>query len=120
MPFENNELCDVTVIHHDIVHNVKKNIEDIENLFELAELFKMFGDSTRIRILSALSISEMCVCDLAALLEMTSPAISHQLKNLKSARLIKSRRAGKVVYYSLADEHVKQIIKQGLDHIING
>lgn len=119
MVFENDS-CDVVVIHHDVVDKVKDEIEDIENLFELAELFKVFGDSTRIRILSALSISEMCVCDLAALLEMTSPAVSHQLKNLKAAHLVSSRRSGKVVYYSLADDHVKHIIEQGLDHIING
>ena len=116
MAFENDS-CDVVVIHHDVVDKVKDEIEDIENLFELAELFKVFGDSTRIRILSALSISEMCVCDIAALLGMTQSAISHQLRALKNARLVKARREGKTVFYSLADDHVKTIIDQGLEHV---
>ncbi|HAF60363.1 MAG TPA: transcriptional regulator, partial [Clostridiales bacterium UBA9856] len=85
-------------------------------LYDLAELFKVFGDSTRIKILWALDEDEMCVCDIAYLLNMTQSAISHQLRVLKQAHLVKSRREGKVVYYSLADDHVKLILDQGLIH----
>ncbi|TJX14605.1 helix-turn-helix transcriptional regulator [Tissierella creatinini] len=88
-----------------------------EMLYDLAELFKVFGDSTRVKILWALDEAEMCVCDIAVLLNMTQSAISHQLRVLKQARLVKNRRDGKVVYYSLDDEHVKDIFDQGLNHI---
>lgn len=111
------ERCDVTVIHQDVINQVSKNMPKEENLYDLAELFKVFGDSTRIRILWALDESEMCVCDIAALLCMTPSAISHQLRVLKHSNLVKSRRDGKVVYYSMKDDHVKLIFKQGLDHI---
>lgn len=94
---------------------------EIENeLYDLAELFKVFGDSTRIRILYVLSESELCVCDLAEELNMTQSAISHQLKILKQNKLVKNRREGKSIYYSLADDHVKTIIAQGWDHIMEG
>lgn len=109
--------CDCTVIHEDVVDRVKENMPDEEKLFDLAELFKVFGDSTRVRILWALDEAEMCVCDIAVLLNMTQSAISHQLRVLKQARLVKSRRDGKVVYYSLDDEHVKAMFEQGLNHI---
>ena len=111
------ERCDCTVIHEDIVNTVKKVMPSEENLYDLAELFKVFGDSTRIKILCALVESEMCVCDIAVLLNMTQSAISHQLRVLKQARLVKYRKEGKVVYYSLDDAHVKQIFDQGLTHI---
>ena len=88
-----------------------------EKLYDLAELFKVFGDSTRIRILYALFESEMCVFDIAQLLSMTQSAISHQLRILKQARLVRNRREGKQIYYSLADDHVRTIIGQGMDHI---
>ena len=88
-----------------------------EELYNLAELFKVFGDSTRIKILNALLVSEMCVCDIANILNMTQSAVSHQLKNLKQAKLIKNRKEGKTVFYSLADEHVMTILNQGIDHI---
>ncbi|NLP44089.1 MAG: helix-turn-helix transcriptional regulator [Peptococcaceae bacterium] len=90
---------------------------DEDNLFDLAELFKLFGDTTRIRILWALSEAEMCVCDIAFLLNMTPSAISHQLRLLKQARLVKNRKEGKVVYYSLDDDHIKLIFDQGMIHI---
>lgn len=109
--------CDSNIIHKDIVNAVKEKMPSEENLYDLAELFKVFGDSTRIKILWALVESEMCVCDIAALLNMTQSAISHQLRVLKQARLVKNRREGKVVYYSLDDDHVKQIFDQGLIHI---
>ncbi|HHU33018.1 MAG: ArsR/SmtB family transcription factor [Zhaonellaceae bacterium] len=111
------ERCDCVVIHEDVVQQVKDKMPEEETLYDLAELFKVFGDSTRIKILWALDEAEMCVCDIAALLNMTQSAISHQLRVLKQAKLVKNRREGKVVYYSLDDDHVKQIFKQGLTHI---
>jgi ArsR family transcriptional regulator, lead/cadmium/zinc/bismuth-responsive transcriptional repressor len=109
--------CYCSVIHQDIIDQVKEKMPLEENLYDLAELFKVFGDTTRIRILWALAESEMCVCDVAALLNMTQSAISHQFRILKQARLVKHRKDGKIVYYSLDDEHVKQIFNQGLVHI---
>ncbi len=111
------ERCDCDVIHEEIVNRVRAEMPAEETLYDLAELFKIFGDSTRIKILWALDESEMCVCDLAFLLNMTQSAISHQLRVLKQADLVKSRRDGKIVFYSLIDEHVKQIFDQGLIHI---
>ncbi len=111
------ERCDCNVIHEDIVNNVRGKMPQDENLYDLAELFKVFGDTTRIKILWALAESEMCVCDIAVLLNMTQSAISHQLRVLKQARLVKYKKEGKVVYYSLDDAHVKQIFNQGLIHI---
>lgn len=111
------ESCNCNVIHEDIVNKVKDNMYSEETFYDLAELFKVFGDSTRIKILSILFQAEMCVCDMAALLGMTQSAISHQLRVLKQARLVKYRKEGKVVYYSLDDDHVKHIIDQGLLHI---
>jgi ArsR family transcriptional regulator, lead/cadmium/zinc/bismuth-responsive transcriptional repressor len=109
--------CNCNVIHQEIITQVMAKMPDEENLYDLAELFKVFGDTTRIKILWALAEAEMCVCDIAALLNMTQSAISHQLRVLKQARLVKYRKDGKVVYYSLDDEHVKQIFDQGLIHI---
>jgi ArsR family transcriptional regulator len=111
------DLCDCKVIHEEIIEKVKEKMPEEETLYDLAELFKIFGDSTRVRILSALFISEICVCDLANILNMKQSAISHQLRILKQSKLIKSRRAGKVVYYSLDDEHVNNIFNEGLNHI---
>jgi ArsR family transcriptional regulator len=111
------EKCECTVIHEDVVNMVKERMPEEEKLYDLAELFKVFGDSTRIKILWALDESEMCVCDIAALLNMTQSAISHQLRILKQTRLVKNRKEGKVVYYSLDDTHVKQIFEMGLVHI---
>ena len=111
------EKCDCVIIHEDVVNRVKEKMPQEESLYDLAELFKVFGDTTRIKILWALDESEMCVCDIANLLGMTQSAISHQLRILKQADLVKNRRDGKVVYYSLDDEHVQQIFDQGLTHI---
>jgi ArsR family transcriptional regulator, lead/cadmium/zinc/bismuth-responsive transcriptional repressor len=113
----NIEVCSCLTIHEDVVEKVRKLIPQEETLYNLAELFKVFGDSTRIKILCVLFETEMCVCDIAALLNMTQSAISHQLRVLKNARLVKYRKEGKVVFYSLDDEHVKQIFDQGLIHI---
>ena len=111
------ESCNGNIIHEDIVVRVKGQLPAEETLYDLAELFKVFGDTTRIKIICALFESEMCVCDLSCLLNMTQSAISHQLRVLKSARLVKFRREGKVVYYSLDDEHIKHIYDAGLNHI---
>ena len=111
------ESCSCNIIHKDVVEEVKDKLPQEEILYDLAELFKVFGDSTRIKIICSLFESEMCVCDLSALLNISQSAISHQLRVLKSARLDKFRRAGKVIYYSLDDEHIKQIFDAGLHHI---
>ena len=112
-----SEYCSCNVIHKEVVENVKNKLPKEETLYDLAELFKVFGDSTRIKIICSLFESEMCVCDLSVLLNISQSAISHQLRVLKSARLVKFRRAGKVIYYSLDDEHNKQIFDAGLHHI---
>ncbi len=111
------ERCSCTIIHEDIVNMARENMPGEEKLYDLAELFKVFGDTTRIKILYSLFSSEMCVCDIAALLNMTQSAISHQLRVLKQARLVKYRKEGKVVYYSLDDDHIGHIFQQGLSHI---
>ena len=111
------ERCACNVIHGDIVAKVKDSLPQEETLYDLAELFKVFGDSTRIKILCALFEEEMCVCDLSALLNVSQSAISHQLRVLKQARLVRFRRDGKIIYYSLDDEHIKHIFDEGLKHI---
>ena len=111
-------ICEFTVIHREIIENVKSKMQEEEVLYELGDFFKILGDSTRIKILNALFYSEMCVCDIASLLEMTQSAISHQLRVLKQGRLVKHRKEGKVVYYSLDDDHIKHIVEQGLIHIM--
>ncbi len=113
----NVECCDFIHAHEEIVEKVRGQLPGEDTLYDLTELFRIFGDSTRIRILYVLFEAEMCVCDIAALLGMTQSAISHQLRALKNARLVKSRREGKTVFYSLADNHVKTIIDQGLEHV---
>lgn len=112
------ERCDYIHAHPGIIQAAQAAMPDEELLYDLAELYKVFGDSTRIKILYVLFEAEMCVCDIAQLLGMTQSAISHQLKALKNARLVKSRREGKTVFYALADDHVKTIIDQGLEHIL--
>ncbi len=111
------ESCDCCEIHENLLKIVNDTLPEETELYDLAELFKVFGDSTRIRILYVLFEAEVCVCDLAEALNMTQSAISHQLKILKQSRLVKSRREGKSVFYSLADAHVRTIIDQGREHI---
>jgi len=111
------ECCDFIHAHEDIVEKVRQELPSEDTLYDLTELFRIFGDSTRIRILYVLFESEMCVCDIAQLLGMTQSAISHQLRALKNARLVKARREGKTVFYTLADTHVRTIIDQGLEHV---
>jgi ArsR family transcriptional regulator len=110
-------VCDCDVIHADVVEKVSHSMPDEEKLYDLADFFKVFGDSTRIKILWALDREEMCVCDLAVLLNMTKSAISHQLKSLRQEKLVKYRREGKNAFYSLLDEHVKNLLEIGLEHI---
>ena len=114
----NVECCEFMHAHDEIVERVRKEMPGEDTLYDLTELFRIFGDSTRIRILYVLFEAEMCVCDIAALLGMTQSAISHQLRALKNARLVTSRREGKTVFYYLSDDHVKTIIDQGLEHIL--
>ena len=112
------ELCESKHIHADLLKIVKEKMPEEDDIFDLAELFKIFGDSTRMKILFVLFESEVCVCDLAEALNMTQSAISHQLKILKQSKLVKNRRDGKQVFYSLADDHVYSIINQGYEHIL--
>ena len=111
------EGCDAVEVHENLLKIVNETMPEETELYDLAELFKVFGDSTRIRILFVLFEAEVCVCDLAQVLQMTQSAISHQLKILKQNKLVKSRREGKSIFYSLADDHVRTIIAQGCDHI---
>lgn len=114
---EKIEQCDFMHVHEDIVEAVRTKMPDEESLYDLADLFKIFADSTRIKILYVLFESEMCVCDIAQLLNMSQSAISHQLRVLKTSSLVKNRRDGKTVFYSLADHHIKTILDQGFEHI---
>lgn len=109
--------CETIEVHEELIKTVNEKMPEEEELYDLAELFKVFGDSTRIRILFVLLEAEVCVCDLAATLNMTQSAVSHQLRILKQSKLVKSRREGKSIFYSLADGHVKTIIDQGREHI---
>ena len=111
------EPCETYQVHEDIIKAVKEKMPEEDVLCDLAEIFKVFGDSTRIKILYVLFESEMCVCDIANLLGMNQSAISHQLRILKQARLVKSRREGKSVIYALSDGHVQTIIGQGMEHV---
>lgn len=109
--------CAVTQVHPDAVERVRGLLPRDETLYDLAELFKIFGDSTRVKILYALLESELCVCDIAKLMDVTQSAVSHQLRVLKASKLVKFRREGKTIFYSLADDHVVSILSQGMEHI---
>lgn len=111
------ECCDTLNVHEQIIERVRQKLPDEEQLKDLADFYKVFGDATRIKILYVLLQSEMCVCDLAELLQMTQSAISHQLRVLKQMKLVKNRREGKTVFYLLADGHIQAIINQGMEHI---
>lgn len=115
---EQAEICEAYKVHTDIVNQVEEMMPPEEQLYDLAELFKVFGDSTRIKILFVLAKSEMCVCDIAQLLHMTQSAISHQLRVLKQNRLVRFKREGKSIIYSLSDNHVKTILQMGMEHIL--
>lgn len=111
------EICDTVEVHEDLVKKVMETMPEETELYDLAELFKIFSDSSRIRILFVLFEAEVCVCDLANLLHMSQSAVSHQLRILKQSKLVKNRREGKSIFYSLADDHVRTIIAQGREHI---
>ena len=112
-----NERCEIPEVHGELLAIISRKMPADEKRFDLAELFKMFGVSTRMKILFVLFEAEVCTCDLAEALGMTSSAVSHQLNALKRAKLVKSRRDGKSVFYSLSDDHVRTIIKMGMEHI---
>ena len=112
------ERCENTVIHREVVDAVAKTMPEDEVLLDLADTFKLFSDSTRLKILYALTEAEMCVCDISSLLGMSNSSVSHQLRVLKQANLVKNRKAGRVIYYSLADEHVKGICRMGMEHVL--
>lgn len=114
---DNAECCEFIKVHEDVVRSVKSKMLDDDLLADLSELFRVFGDSTRIKILYVLLESDMCVCDISNLLNMNQSAISHQLRILKQSKLVKNRREGKTVIYSLADGHVRTMISQGMEHI---
>ena len=117
MAIQDEEHCECSEIHQNTIEQVLDQMPDEDVLYDLAELFKVFGDSSRIRILFALYGADICVCDLAETLNMTQSAVSHQLKILKQSKLVNSRREGKQVYYFLADDHVRRIIAQGMEHV---
>ncbi len=112
--------CEETEVHEGAVEQVRSQLPQDEVLYDLAELFKIFGDSTRVKILYALLEAELCVCDIAKLMDVSQSAVSHQLRVLKGSKLVKFRREGKTLYYSLADEHVFRILSQGMEHILEG
>ncbi|AGA68619.1 putative transcriptional regulator [Desulfitobacterium dichloroeliminans LMG P-21439] len=109
--------CDDICIHPDLIHMYADQILSLERATKLAYLFKTLGDPTRIRIMDALARSEFCVCDLAELLDLSQSATSHQLRILRNSNLVKYRKDGKMVYYSLQDNHVQELYRQGLEHI---
>lgn len=113
---EKIKLCDCNVIHEEVVNYARDNMPKSQSINKLTEFFKIMGDSTRIRILCALAQSEMCVCDLAIVVNVTKSAMSHQLRILRHAHLVKYRRQGKNVFYSLDDDHVKSVIQMSLEH----
>ena len=112
--------CEETEVNEGTVEQVRSQLPQDEVLYDLAELFKIFGDSTRVKILYALLEAELCVCDIAKLMDVSQSAVSHQLRVLKGSKLVKFRREGKTLYYSLADEHVFRILSQGMEHILEG
>ena len=117
MAIHDVECCEECAVHDEVVQSVRGMLPDDDDVYDLAELVKVFGDSTRIRILFVLFESEMCVCDIATLLQMGQSAISHQLRVLKQMRLVSFRRDGKTVFYKLADAHIQTILAQGMEHI---
>ncbi|MCP4104822.1 MAG: winged helix-turn-helix transcriptional regulator [Desulfobacteraceae bacterium] len=116
----NQDICQTECVHEGVVNDVRERMYSNELLLDLAELFKVFSDHTRIRILHALSFSELCVCDLANALDMTSSAVSHQLRVLRSAKIVKFRKEGKNVFYSLDDKHIFSLMQAGIEHVQEG
>ena len=119
MAIHDVECCEECAVHDEVVQSVRGMLPDDDDLYDLAELFMIFGDSTRVKILYALlEAEELCVCDIASLMDVTQSAVAHQLRVLKSSKLVKFRKEGKTVFYSLADEHVIRILSQGMEHIM--
>ena len=116
----NENECELRVVHLDALDRVREKMPDEDTLLNVAELFKVFGDSTRTRILSALNIEELCVCDISALLNMSMSAVSHQLRIVRQTKVVKSRRQGKEIVYSLDDEHIAQLYRMALEHLNEG
>ena len=114
---ENIDVCEFLHVHEDVLAEVKEHLSKEDKLYDLADFFKIFADSTRIKILYVLLMHEMCVCDLAGILGVSQSAMSHQLRTLKQMNLVRARRDGKTVFYSLADNHIKDILSQGMEHI---
>lgn len=114
---EKMESCECIYIHQDTIRKIREQMPEEDRLYDLADFFKIFADSTRIKMLYVLLCSEVCVCDLAEILNMTQSAISHQLRTLKQMNLVRNRREGKIIFYSLADDHIKSILSQGMNHI---
>ncbi|WP_022661431.1 ArsR/SmtB family transcription factor [Paucidesulfovibrio longus] len=115
-----NPVCSIDCVHAQAVETARQGMLPDQEVARLAELFKVLADPTRVRLLRALFPGELCVCDLAALLEMTPSAVSHQLRVLRTSRLVRFRKQGKVVFYSLDDDHVRGLIAEGLDHVRHG
>ncbi len=111
------EVCEVDEIHDGLIKKVVAEMDDEETLYEVAELFKVFGDSTRTRIISALKVSALCVCDIASVLKMTKSAVSHQLRILRQTKIVKAKKSGREVFYSLDDEHIEKIYKMAIEHL---
>lgn len=111
------EMCQESCVHAQVLERVKTNMPDDETLCDVAEIFKVFGDVTRTKILSALFEAELCVCDISEIVKMSPSAVSHQLRILRQTKIVKSRRQGKEVYYSLDDEHISKIYRMALDHL---
>ncbi len=111
------DVCETECVHDDLVKSVAENMPDEDEMYDMAELFKVFGDSTRVRILSALSVRELCVCDICSVLGMNKSAVSHQLRVLRQTKIVKNRRLGKEVLYSLDDDHIEKIFAMALEHL---
>ncbi len=114
---KNEFICDCNIIHEDIVKKVLKDMIQQEKINKISEFFKILGDSTRAKIIAALDQNEMCVCDIANVLQMSKSSVSHQLAILRKAKLVKYKKEGKTVYYSLSDEHVQEVFESALDHV---
>jgi DNA-binding transcriptional ArsR family regulator len=114
---EVNDVCQVNFVDEERVERARKNMKPDKILSELADTFKVLGDATRVRILHALSMEELCVCDIAALIDATQSAISHQLRLLRAAKLVKFRKEGKMAYYSLDDDHIRNLFAEGIRHV---
>lgn len=112
-----SDVCEIQCIHEEAVHSIKSRMLDKNTLISLAEIFKLMGDPTRVKIIYALSQQELCVCDIAAVLDLSQSAVSHQLRLLRNARLVRFRKDGKIVYYSIDDAHITNLFNECLDHV---